>query len=183
MEENKNLLHLTLRDGEWPFTGIDHNRQVVRAIVVDDAGDYYFVRVNRDDDFGKATLIETSGGGVEENEELCEAISRELKEELGVSADILCKIGVVEDDYNLIRRHNINHFFLCRVRAFGERQLTEMEREQFHLSTLKLNFAQAVAEYEACACTPLGRLIARREVPILHRAAELLAERNKEETP
>ena len=67
------------------------------------------MRANRDDDFGKATLIETAGGGVEAGEDLDTAIRRELKEELGADVEILCKIGVVSDYYNLINRHNVNN--------------------------------------------------------------------------
>ena len=163
-------IRLALQDGEWPFTYSDHDRQIVRAIVVDDEGYYYFVRAVRDDEFGAATLIETSGGGVEPGEDLKEAIRRELLEELGAKVEILAKIGEVSDYYNLIHRHNINHYFLCRVLSFGDRHLTEDERERFHLSTLRFTGDAAVAEYEARACTPLGRLIANRELPVLKRA-------------
>ena len=71
----KNLpeLYIELRDAEWPHTYTDHDRQIVRAIVVDDAGNFYFVRAMRDDEFGAATLIETSGGGVEPGEDLAGA--------------------------------------------------------------------------------------------------------------
>ena len=31
-------IRLALQDGEWPFTYSDHDRQIVRAIVVDDEG-------------------------------------------------------------------------------------------------------------------------------------------------
>ena len=34
-----------------------------------------------------------------------------LKEELGVEIEIISKIGVVSDYYNLIHRHNINNYF------------------------------------------------------------------------
>ena len=163
---------LELQDNEWPMTGIDHDRQIARAIVVDGDGNYYFVRAVRDDDFGAATLIETSGGGVEPGEAPDAAIRRELREELGAEVEILGRLGVVSDYYNLIHRHNINHYFLCRALSFGDRRLTEDEREQFHLSTLKLGFDAAVAEYERRACTPLGRLVANRELPILRRAGE-----------
>ena len=54
-----------------------------RAIVYDENNNFYFVRAERDDDFGKATLIETAGGGVEKDEDLVTAIQRELQEELG----------------------------------------------------------------------------------------------------
>lgn len=169
-----NELYLELQDTEWPFTGTDHDREIVRAIVVDKLGNYYFMRAERDDDFGKATIIETAGGGVELGEDLLEAIKRELKEELGAEVDVLCEIGVVSDYYNLIRRHNINNYYLCKAKSFGDTHMTQDEIERFHLSTLKLSYEDAVKEYEKCADSMLGRLIANRELPIVRRAKELL---------
>ena len=171
-------LYLELRDNEWEFTYTDHDRPIARAIAVDDENFFYFVRAHRDDDFGKATLIETSGGGIEQGETPEEAILRELKEELGAETEILGKIGVVSDYYNLIHRHNINHYFLCRVLSFGEKHLMPDEITEFHLSTLKLTFREAAAEYEKRAVTPLGRLIRNRELPILRRAGEMLKRMN-----
>lgn len=167
-------LHLKLQDTEWPFTYTDHDREVVRAVVVDERGTYYFNRLERDDVFCKGTVIETAGGGVEEGETLADAIRRELREELGAEVEILAEIGTVSDYYNLIHRHNINHFYLCRATAFGETAMTEDEVNTFHLSTLKLTYDEAVAEYERCCDTALGRLIAARELPILHRAKKML---------
>ena len=167
-------LKLELKDTEWPLEYIDHDRNIARAIVVDNYGYYYFVRAFRDDDFGKATLIETAGGGVEKGEKLNTAIKRELKEELGVDVDITCRLGVVSDYYNLIHRHNINNYFLCKITAFGEKNLTKDEIESFHLSTLKLKYEDAVKEYEKCSNTRLGRLVANRELPVLRHAKEII---------
>ena len=167
-------LFINLQDDQWEFDYIDHDRTVVRAIVFDEEDKFYFVRAVRDDDFGKATLIETSGGGVEENEELLDAIKRELKEELGVEVDVVCKIGVVSDYYNLIHRHNINNYFLCKVKSFGDKKLTKEEMDDFHLSTLRLSYEEACKEYEDRANSKLGKLISNRELPILHRAKEIL---------
>lgn len=167
-------LFLQLTDNEWEYTFTTHDRQVARGIVVDEQGNFYFVRANRDDDFGKAIIIETAGGGVEPQEDLSTAIVRELQEELGVEVQVLCKIGVVSDYYNLIHRHNINNYFLCKVVSFGEKHLTADEIDRWHLSTLKLSYADAVAEYEKCSNTPLGKLICNRELPILKHAKVLL---------
>ena len=74
-------INIDLQDTEWELDYIDHDRNIARAIVYDESGQFYFVRAQRDDDFGKATLIETAGGGVEDGEDLLTAIQRELKEE------------------------------------------------------------------------------------------------------
>lgn len=166
-------LYLELEDKQWPFQYVSHDRQIARAIVFDDAG-FYFVRVQRDDDFGKACYIETAGGGVEPGEDLNKAILRELKEELGAEAELICKIGVVSDYYNLIHRHNINHYFLCMVKSFGSKNLTQDEIDIYHLSTIRLSFDEAVAEYEKSATQKVAQLVAARELPILHRAKEII---------
>ena len=170
----KSEIKIELQDTEWPFEYIDHNREIVRAIVFDDAGYYYFVRAERDDDFGRATIIETSGGGVENGEDLQSAIKRELKEELGVEVDVLCKIGIVSDYYNLIHRHNLNNYYLCKVLSFGDKNLTQDEKESFHLSTLRLTYEGAISEYEKRSDTKLGRLIANRELPVLRQAKKMI---------
>ena len=169
-------LNLQLKDTEWPLEYIDHDRKIVRAIVFDDQENYYFVRAKRDDDFGKATLIETSGGGVEAGEDLETALKRELKEELGAEVEIMHKIGIVSDYYNLIHRHNINNYYLCKITSFGEKHLTRDEIEDFHLSTLRLSYRDAEEEYKKCVETKIGKLIAARELPVLRRVKVLLGE-------
>ena len=169
-----NEIKIELQDTQWKKEYIDHDRNIVRAIVYDENRMFYFVRAVRDDEFGKATLIETSGGGVENGEDLITAVQRELKEELGVSVDVVCKIGIVSDYYNLIHRHNINNYFLCKIKLFGQKNLTQDEIEKFHLSTLKMSYEEAVIEYENRKDSKLGTLIANRELPVLHRAKEIL---------
>ena len=174
MEMKDRNLTIHLQDKEWPLDYIDHDREIVRAIVFDQSGMFYFIRLDRNDEFANAALIETSGGGVEPGEDFHTALLRELREELGAEVEILCKIGVVSDYYNLIHRHNINHYFLCKVTAWGEKNLTQDEKERFHISTLKLTYEEALHEYERCSSTKLGRLISNRELPILHQTKELL---------
>ena len=172
-------LTLQLEDGEWPLTYIDHRRDIARAIVVDVHGSFHFMRVRRNDIFGHGSFIETSGGGIEAGEEPHTAILRELEEELGIQAEILCKLGTVDDYYNLIHRHNRNHYFLCRALSFGQRHPTQQEREQFDLTPLCLSYEEALAEYEACAAEKWGRLLAQREVPMLQLAKQRMDENKK----
>jgi len=61
-------LKINLQDTEWKLAYINHDRNIARAIVCDEKEQFYFVGAERDDDFGKATLIETAGGGVEEED-------------------------------------------------------------------------------------------------------------------
>ncbi|MBO7376915.1 MAG: DNA mismatch repair protein MutT, partial [Clostridia bacterium] len=72
-------------------------------------------------------------------------------------------------------RHNINNYFLCRAVSFGGKSMTEEEIEDFHLSTLRLTYEEALAEYDRRKETRLGRLIAAREIPVLIAAAGILA--------
>lgn len=167
-------LNLELKDNEWPFTCTDHDRLIARAVVIDRDGFFRFVRAVRNDDFGNAVTIETAGGGVDPGETPEAAVLRELKEELGAEAVIVRKLGIVSDYYNLIHRHNLNHYFLCRAVSFGDRRLTPMEADEFHLSVLKLRFEDAVKEYETRTDTKLGRLLAARELPVLRFAKQIL---------
>ena len=170
----KEEIKLNLQDEEWEFNGITNERQTARAIVFDDDGYFYFVHVDRDDDFGKVAYIETAGGGVEDGENPDVAIYRELEEELGAKVEVICKIGVVSDYYNKIKRHNINNYYLCRVISFGEKHMTEDEINSWHLSTAKLRYEEAVDQYENGRKAPLGRLVYNREFPILKHAKEIL---------
>ena len=169
-----NELYLELQDNEWPYEYTDHDRTCARAIVLDSDGYFYFVRTKRDDIFGEGINIETSGGGVEPGEDLLIALKRELREELGAEVKIVEKIGIVSDYYNLLHRHNISNYFLCKITALKDREPTEDEIFKFHLSVLKLNFDEAVKEYKDRTDTRLGRLIANRELPVLYRAKELI---------
>ena len=170
----KDELYLELEDNEWPYTYIDHDRRTVRALVMDEDGKFLFVGANRDDEFGVSVLIETAGGGMEPGEDEVTALHRELREELGAEVEVIAKIGVVKDCYNLIHRRTITNYYLCKALSFGSRHLTQDEIDKFHLTTTRTTLEDAESEYERLRCSPLGRLIANRELPVIKYAKENL---------
>jgi len=165
---------IKLKDISYPYTKITHTRKIARAIIFDDDFNFYFVSAKRDDEFGKADLIETSGGGVKVKETYRNALKRELKEELGVEVNIIGYLGEIVDYYNLIYRENLNHYFLCKVVSFTKKDLTKEEINDFHLSTLKITLDEAFALYQKCSVTKIGKLLLQREIIPLNRVKDLL---------
>ena len=173
----KNLqFYLELEDKEWERTGEQKDRHCARAIVVDDEDRFYFVQITRDDLFGLGTYIETAGGGLKENENAEEAVVREVKEELGIDSELLCKIGIVSDYYHAVNRHNINHYYLCKMKSRGEQELIDYEKNDFKMKVLTLSYEEVVKLYEQQTDKKLGRLLANRELPILKIAKKWLDE-------
>ena len=72
------------------------------------------------------------------------------------------------------KTEGLSQNFLCKVKSFGDRNLTQDELEDFHLSTFRLTYEEAICEYEKRRETKPGRLIANRELPVLFRAKELM---------
>lgn len=91
----------------------------------------------------------------------------------GVEVEVIRKIGVVSDYYNLIHRHNLNNYFLCKIKSFGYKYLTQDEIEDFHLSTLKLTYEEAATKYDLRREFEFGRLIANRKLSVMMKAKEI----------
>ena len=47
---------------------------------------------------------------------------------IGYIAEIISPIGIVDDYYNLIHRHNKNFYFLCKTSLFVGKKLDEYEK-------------------------------------------------------
>lgn len=178
MLKNFKKLNLRLIDDSWPNLGTNNTRNIVRAIIIDKDKNFYFVNPTRDDEFGKLNFIETSGGGVEKGETLHEALKREIKEELGFDIEIITFLGEVIDYYNLIKRKNLNHYFLVEVTSVGKTHLTKDEENYFHLQPLKISYSDALAFYAKNKDTKLGKLIYNREVPVLELANTIIKDNN-----
>ena len=166
---------LKLRDEEYPFNGIKETRIIVRAFLILDNGKYLFHHLLGDDIFGHRDYFETPGGGVEKGESLIEALKRECLEETGYEIKIKEELGVVEDYYNLIRRKNINHYFLCEAVGSPKPVHFVSKGDQIIHSTDAYSLQEIGTLYYQKASEPLARSLLNREIPFI----DLLMSREK----
>ena len=172
------MINLKLKDLEFENKGITHTRDVARAVVLED-DKVLMLKVKRNDDFGNSIYLETSGGGVDEGETPEEAVLREIDEELGVNGKIITKLGVVDDYYNLINRHNINHYYLVKV--IGKTKIHHVSAGDSLIdSILKLDFEDILNEYNKEREEKIKRLVYNREEPVIKEALLYLKGMNYE---
>lgn len=162
-----------LSDVSYPASGKEYNTRIVARAIILDYTSFIYAHIDRDDQFGKLSFIETSGGGVKEDETLEEALRRELREEMGIEVEIISYLGVVTDYYNLIDRKNINHYFLVRRLKDVPNHLEKDEINDFHLKRVKFLYEDAIKEYDKFKDEKLGKLIYNREKPVLDLAKDI----------
>lgn len=85
---------------------------------------------------GKETL-EVVAGGIED-EQPSDAAKRELREELGITAEEITEFGTIQLDNSIIKAESI--FFIARKLTFGKPERDETEE----MEMVKINFREAV---------------------------------------
>ena len=160
------------KDEVFPYSYIDHDRLVVRAIIVNDKNEIYLIKVQRDDLFGNATYLETPGGGVNKGEDLLIALKREIVEECGLNVDVISEIGIIEDDYNIIHRHNITHYYLCKIVSKCETHREEYESIWFKsLDFYNLDKVISICENPD---SDIAKIVYKRELVIYKKVKEMI---------
>jgi hydrolase, NUDIX family len=168
-----NTLNLTLHDNEFPNNGYTHKRQVARAFVINDDNKIAILHIKGDDIFGHRDYYETSGGGVDEGEKKEEAVLRELDEEIGYKCEIVSYLGCVSDEYNLIKRQNENHFFLCKT--ISKTHIHHVSEGDSLIDKICwVDNDELLHLYESMTDTLIARLVAQREYPFAKLVCEIL---------
>lgn len=105
-------------------------RVSARGIIIDGDNVYLIFRRRIREDEGVKEYYVIPGGGVEQEENLEEAVKRELKEEFSVDVDIIGYLGVDEGN------DSIAHFFSCKILRgipkLGGEELKRCCRENFY---------------------------------------------------
>ena len=166
-------INLKLKDDQYEYTYIDHTRHIARAVLINDKNEICLLKLFGDDDFGHRDYVETPGGGIKANEHVIDAIIREVKEETGCDCKFIDNIGIVDDYYNLIHRHNINYYCLVKVTNYGPSNLEEQEKAIIK-DLIWVDFKTAISLYENMNKEKLEILVAKRELPIIKKAYEML---------
>ena len=163
-----------LEDREYPERGTKHTRVIARAILKNKDGLFALHKIERDDEFGKYTYYETPGGGVDKGESVEEGLIRECLEETGYKVEILEEIGIVDDYYSYISRHNLNHYFLAKIIEGDGKMTIASEGDSFIAETLYLPIEEVIKLYEQMEDHMLPGLVKRRELPIWQLVAKKL---------
>jgi ADP-ribose pyrophosphatase YjhB (NUDIX family) len=154
------------KDSQFPFRGFSHSRNIVRGLIQREDGRFIFTYIYHQDRFGLRDYLETPGGGVEAGESLETALQREIQEECGLTIHAIRPLGIVEDAYNLIQRHNINHYFYAKVTGEVEKKWTEGEQRMIKAMPW-LTLEEAISRYKQLPNQGIAFLIKQRELQVL----------------
>lgn len=97
-------------------------RYTARAIVKNTVGEYAVMYSHK---FNLHTL---PGGGIEKNEDIIEALKREILEETGCSCDLITELGYVSENRAHCDYTQISYYFIVETKSGYETpELTEAE--------------------------------------------------------
>lgn len=124
---------------------------------------YVFLQISGDDEFGHRDHLETIGGGIEEGESREAAIKREVMEETGRSCIIRSYLCDVIDDYHLLQRRTLSHFYVVDLlEKTSEVTYSELEK-QLIKGIVFLTPQVVLNTYEHALVNNVEQLIYRRD--------------------
>ena len=122
----------TIHDEFYPPAPIERERPAVRGIVLNDQNQIALLHLLGRDVFADRDHYELPGGGVERGESFEQALHREMGEELGLTIEILAEVGIIANEYNRLRRRDVQHFYLARATGRRPMHRTALERKLVH---------------------------------------------------
>jgi 8-oxo-dGTP pyrophosphatase MutT (NUDIX family) len=147
-------------------------RKAARAIVENDDGDIAVLYVE------KHNYHKLPGGGLELNENIEEALRREVMEEVGVDISVIDTVGAIIEYRNLFELLQISYcYFTKTIGKAVKPSFTEHEiNEGFMLKWVTIEEAINILEQDI-PDNYVGKFIQNRDLAFLKYAAKLIGER------
>ena len=119
-----------------------------------------------EDAFGKRDHFETPGGGIEKEENLVEALKREIKEETGCDIKNINEIGKISIEYKLLNRIDVEYYFYAEISERHETHLLDYEKK-LSFDPYYFTIDEAIEMYKTSKQTGCGKMIHERELNAL----------------
>ena len=116
------------------------------------------------------------GGGIEDGEDIIQALRREAMEEIGCEIDNIKELGVVEEYRNQFSLHQLSYCFIANLK--GEKGIPHLEPDEmedgFETVWLNIDDAIKVIENEKDLEHYEGRFITSRDLILLKEAKKII---------
>jgi 8-oxo-dGTP pyrophosphatase MutT (NUDIX family) len=117
------------------------------------------------------------GGGIDDGEDIIEALNRECEEEIGCAVEVTSEIGTIEEYRNRFGLHQLSYCFVAKV--IGEKGLAHPEESEIadgcDIVWLSLDEAIGVLASELNVQDYEGKFIQVRDLFILQEAKKSLS--------
>lgn len=178
--ENK-ILHPLIVDNIYKKDFDEYRlRDAVRGFIYNDLGQVAIIHIKGLDQFGDRDHFEFPGGGIEKGENEIEALKREMKEEIGYEIDNIRPIGIISNQYNLLKRIDRQHFYLAHATKFVGQHLLDYERNLFK-EIIFYDIDKLLNMYETFDVKNVGKIIHKRDYIVAKEAIKILNERKKDQ--
>lgn len=147
-----------------------YKRRAARAITLSEDGGVYLLNMSNH------RYHKLPGGGVDEGEDIHEALYRELLEEIGCPAEIISEVGEIAELRNEMKWSQRSFCFIARQSGdLVETQLEPGEIGEGAKTAIATSIDEAISILEADSPTTYeGKFIQKRDLMFLREAKNLL---------
>ena len=163
----------TIRDKDFgldfPDPEVYTERKAARAIVFDQNNTIAMLySINKN-------YHKIPGGGVENGEDIIQALRREMIEEIGCEIDNIKELGIIEEYKNQSSVHQISYYFTANLKGEkGKPQLTEKESDEgFQTVWLSIDGVIKILEIEKDVEHYDGKFVTTRDLFILNEVKKI----------
>lgn len=160
-------------DGDISFT-----RLAARAVLVNDSNKIAVMN------FTKTSYYKLPGGGIDDGEEIIDALKREIQEETGYTITDIQPLGIIEEYRYFCGMHQTSYCFVARTADFVGTQLTDKEAQEGMNLQWANSIDEAIAWIESVTVLDENgskavglEMMKFRDIAILRKSATILDQR------